>query len=271
MQLVDIAANLTSSQFDADREDVIARAVEAGVERMVVLGLNVADVRAAVELVRRHPDLLVATAGVHPHSAGEFGPDDVAALRELCDLPEIVAVGECGLDFNRMWSDEASQRACLEAHVELAIERRMPLFIHEREARAALLEVLAPRRDELGDVVVHCFTGSRDDLVAYLDLDLHIGITGWICDERRGAHLAEIVELIPTDRLMVETDAPYLLPRTLRPKPRSRRNEPAHLPEVVRVVAASTGREPEDVAAASTDVARRFFGFTASDSPRDGR
>jgi len=259
VHLVDIAANLTSSQFDADRDAVIARALDAGVGTMVVLGLNVADVRAAVELARRHPEHLVATAGVHPHSAGEFGEADLAALRELCDLPEIVAVGECGLDFNRMWSDEASQRACLEAHVELAVERRMPLYLHEREARAALLEVVAPRRDALVDVVVHCFTGSRDDLVAYLDLDLHIGVTGWICDERRGAHLHDFIDLVPPERLMVETDAPYLLPRSLRPKPRSRRNEPAFLPEVVRVVGEVTGRDPSEVAATSTAVARRFF------------
>jgi TatD DNase family protein len=261
VQLVDIAANLTSNQFASDRDAVIARALAAGVERMVVLGLNVPDVEAAIELVRRHPEHLVATAGVHPHSAGEFGPDDVAALRAMCDLPEIVAVGECGLDHNRMWSDAASQAACLEAHVELAIETGLPLFLHEREARVPLLEILAPRRAELGNVVVHCFTGSREDLVAYLDLDLHVGITGWICDERRGAHLHDIVGLIPAERLMVETDAPYLLPRSLRPKPETRRNEPMHLPEVVRTIATATGREPADVAASSTAVARRFFRF----------
>lgn len=259
MQLVDIAANLTSSQFDADRDAVIERAVAAGVGTMIVLGLNVPDVRAAVELARRHPRHLLATAGVHPHSAGEFGAADLAELASLCDLPEIVAVGECGLDYNRMWSDEASQRSCLEAHVDLAVERRLPLYLHEREAREPLLEVVAPRRDELVDVVVHCFTGTREDLVAYLDLDLHIGVTGWICDERRGAHLHDFIDLVPVDRLMVETDAPYLLPRSLRPKPKSRRNEPAYLPEVVRVVGEVTGRAPQDVAAASTAVARRFF------------
>lgn len=259
MTLVDIAANLTSSQFDADREAVITRAVAAGVEHMVVLGLNVADVRAALQLVARHPAHLVATAGVHPHSAGAFGAADLAELRELCGRPGIVAVGECGLDFNRMWSDEASQRACLAAHVELAIETGLPLYLHEREARRALLEVVGPRRAELSDVVVHCFTGARDDLVAYLDLDFHIGITGWICDERRGAHLLELVPLVPTDRLMVETDAPYLLPRTLRPAPAGRRNEPAFLPEVVRVIAATTARDVDEVARATSAVARRFF------------
>jgi TatD DNase family protein len=259
VRVIDIAANLTSAQFDADREAVVARALAAGVEWMVVLGLNVADVRAAVDLARRHPRHVVATAGVHPHSAGDFGPADLAALRELCRDPAVVAVGECGLDYNRMWSDEASQRACLRAHVELACETGLPLYLHEREARIALLEELAPRRAELGDVVVHCFTGQRADLEAYLALDLHIGVTGWICDERRGRHLLEIVHLVPEDRLMVETDAPYLLPRTLRPQPAGRRNEPAFLPEVVRTIATATGRSFDDVARRSTEVATRFF------------
>ncbi|MEZ5978767.1 MAG: TatD family hydrolase [Planctomycetota bacterium] len=261
MRLVDIAANLTSSQFDADRADVIARAVAAGVDRMVVLGLNVPDVRRAVELAGSHRGTLFATAGVHPHSAGEFGPDDVAALRELAALPGIVAVGECGFDFARMWSDEASQRRCVDAHLELAIETGLPLYLHEREAREAMLDAVGPVRDRLSRVVVHCFTGSREDLEAYLEHDFHVGITGWICDERRGAHLLDVVGLIPEDRLMVETDAPYLLPRTLRPKPRSRRNEPAYLSEVVRTIASATGRTPERVAEASTRTAEAFFDF----------
>jgi TatD DNase family protein len=259
VELVDIAANLTSSQFDADRAAVIERALAAGVETMVVLGLNVPDVRRAVELAHRHPQHLVATAGVHPHSAGEFGDAQIAELRELVHDPAIVAVGECGFDFHRMWSDEASQRRCVDAHVELAIATGLPLYLHEREARVALVDAIAPRRSELSDVVVHCFTGSAADLDAYLALDLHIGITGWICDERRGAHLLELVARIPEDRLMIETDAPYLLPRTLRPAPPSRRNEPAFLPEVVRTIARATGRSEARVAEASTAVARRFF------------
>jgi TatD DNase family protein len=259
VELVDIAANLTSSQFDADRAAVIERALAAGVETMVVLGLNVPDVRRAVELAHRHPQHLVATAGVHPHSAGEFGDAQIAELRELVHDPAIVAVGECGFDFHRMWSDEVSQRRCVDAHVELAIATGLPLYLHEREARVALVDAIAPRRSELSDVVVHCFTGSAADLDAYLALDLHIGITGWICDERRGAHLLELVARIPEDRLMIETDAPYLLPRTLRPAPPSRRNEPAFLPEVVRTIARATGRSEARVAEASTAVARRFF------------
>ena len=144
---------------------------------------------------------------------------------------------------------------------ELAATLGLPVFMHERDARERLIQILARYRDRLGPSVIHCFTGTADDLAAYLELDLHIGITGWICDERRGTHLQDLVRRIPPARLMLETDAPFLTPRDMRPKPRDGRNEPAFLPHVLRAVAQAVGKSPEEVAAATTDTARSFFGL----------
>lgn len=147
----------------------------------------------------------------------------------------------------------------LEEHLALAVELQLPVFLHERDASQRLLEIVRDFRDRLPAAVVHCFTGEQRALFNYLDLDLHIGITGWICDERRGTHLHPLVREIPRGRLMLESDAPYLLPRSLRPKPKNGRNEPAYLTEVLREVALHRGESQEELAAHSTASARAFF------------
>ena len=259
--LVDIGANLTDKSFHEDRDDVISRAMAAGVTRIVLTGTSVGGSGTAADLARTMPGVLYATAGVHPHTARSCNGETIDALRQLAARPEVVAIGECGLDFNRDFSPRPIQRAWFEAQVQLAIELGMPLFIHERDAAPAMLEVLRAHRDDITAAVIHCFTGTGEQLAPYLDLDLHIGITGWICDERRGGHLHELVRSIPTHRLMVETDAPYLVPRTMRPRPKSRRNEPAFLPHVVDTIAACLGKTPAEVAASTTEVACTFFGL----------
>lgn len=261
MSLTDIAANLTSDQFDRDREEVIQRALDAGVSRLVVVGTTVRESRQAIELARANPDVVVPTVGVHPHDAGHL---DDAAFEELSALArsaEVCAVGECGLDFNRDWWPRDVQARAFERQIDLAIELGLPLYVHEREAADALLEQLEPKRDRLARIVVHCFTGGESTMQRYLDLDFYIGITGWVCDERRGGHLHPLVPRIPVERLMVETDAPYLLPRTLRPKPKSRRNEPCFLPEIVRVLAELRGVSPEQLGAETRATAAEFFGI----------
>jgi TatD DNase family protein len=264
MELVDIGINLTHSSFRQDREAVIDRARDAGVAHMVVTGTSTAASQAARTLAMRYPGTLYATAGVHPHGARDWRDDTRAVLSALAATAEVVALGEMGLDFNRNYSPPADQERVFEAQLELAAELRLPVFLHERDARQAFLRILAPYRDRLGAAVVHCFTGSADDLAAYLDWDLHIGITGWICDERRGLHLRELVQRIPLQRLMLETDAPFLLPRDLRPVPPGRRNEPAFLPHVLNQVAASLELPAATVAAATTANARAFFRIGAS-------
>lgn len=262
--LVDIGVNLTNKAFQADLDQVLARSRQAGVTRMVVTGTSVPESEQAAHLAALTPDLLRATAGVHPHHAKECDGATLDALRALATRPEIVAIGECGLDYDRNFSPPDVQRQWFEAQVALAAELGMPLFLHEREALDDVLGVIRRYRDRVPGAVIHCFTGSADALDAYLALDLHIGITGWICDERRGQALRDAVSrgTIPRDRLMIETDAPYLLPRNMSPRPKSRRNEPSFLPHVLDMVATCTRRDPAELAAETTATAVRFFGLS---------
>ncbi len=258
--LVDIGVNLADRSFRSDLPAVLSRARAAGVPRMVVTGTSVENARAAAELARSHEGLW-STAGVHPHHASTCDDTTIAALRELAARPEVVAVGECGLDYFRDLSPRDVQRRWCAAQLALAAELGMPAFLHDRAAHADLLALVREHRPLLTAAVVHCFTGSGEELDAYLELDLHIGITGWICDERRGRGLREIVSRIPADRLMIETDAPYLMPRTIRPKPKTRRNEPANLIHVLEAVAECRGEDVGGVAEATTRTARAFFGI----------
>ena len=259
MRLVDIGANLGHECFRDDLEEVLERARGAGVERIVVTGSSERESALAQSIASRFPRQLRATAGVHPHLAREWTDASAGALRELLARPEVVAVGEAGLDFNRDFSPRDRQERAFEAQIELAAELGMPLFMHERDASERFIAIVSRHRHRLGPAVIHCFTGDERALDACLDLDLHIGITGWICDERRGTHLHRLVEKIPSERLMVETDAPYLLPRDLRPRPRGRRNEPACLPHIVRRIAHFRGETPEQLAESSTRAAGAFF------------
>ena len=261
MELVDIGANLGHESFDHDRGQVIARARAAGVVQMVVTGASTVESETALGVARGSPGVLFSTAGVHPHHAREWCAESAAVLERLAAEPEVVAIGETGLDFNRDFSPRPDQERALEAHLELAAGLGMPVFLHERDAHERFRAIVARWRDRLPRAVIHCFTGDGAALDACLDLDLHVGITGWICDERRGLHLRDIVGRVPPDRLMVETDAPYLLPRDLVPKPKTRRNEPMHLPHILRAVAGAIGCAPEMLARSTTETARRFFGL----------
>jgi TatD DNase family protein len=259
--LVDIGLNLAHDSFDHDREHVVATAMAAGVRHMVITGSTLVSTRAAIALARAAPDRFRATAGIHPHHAREFHGADVATLRALMLEPEVGAAGECGLDYFRNFSPHDDQERVFRQQLELAAELGKPAFLHQRDAHDTFMAILREFRPRLPAGVAHCFTGDERELRDYLDLDLSIGITGWICDERRGHHLRELVRLIPADRLMLETDAPYLLPRDLQPKPHGRRNEPKYLPHVLATVAACRGEAAEALAAVTTRNALRFFGF----------
>ena len=262
MQLIDIAVNLTHPSLAAQAEALLERAYAAGVCQMVLTGTSLTESEASLALCRQldaRGGRLFSTAGVHPHDASSWNGASSAALKALLSEPQVRAVGECGLDFDRDFSPRPAQEKALEEQLALAAELQIPVFLHEREASQRLLEILRDYRDRLPAAVVHCFTGERRALYAYLDLDLHIGITGWVCDERRGTHLHPLVRDIPRGRLMLESDAPYLLPRTLRPRPRH--NEPAFLGEVLREVARHRGESAEQLAAHSSACARAFFGL----------
>lgn len=261
IQLVDIGANLTHDSFDDDRDEVIRRAADAGVTRIILTGSSARDSEAVAALAASMPGRLYATAGVHPHHASEYSDVAHATISALAAHESVVAIGECGLDYFRNFSPPEAQREAFQRQLDLAASTGLPVFLHQRDAHEDFLAILAPAMQDLSGAVAHCFTGGVAELDAYLDLGLYVGITGWVCDERRGQALREAVPRIPLDRLMIETDAPYLLPRTLEPKPDSRRNESRHLREVLRVVAEATGHAEEVVAKATTVNAERFFGI----------
>jgi len=256
--LIDIGINLAHDSYDADREAVLARAEAAGVVQMVITGSTLESTRRALELARAHPGRLFATAGVHPHHASELGAQREAELEELARAPEVVAVGECGLDYYRDFSPRDAQRRAFHRQLELALRLGKPVFLHQREAHADFVAILREHAPAWRGVA-HCFTGSAEELSCYLELGLAIGITGWICDERRGSHLATLMPKIPAGRLLLETDGPYLLPRDVRPKPASRRNEPAFLPRIAATVARARGETLESLARSSSAAARALF------------
>lgn len=259
--LVDIGANLAHDSFDDDRDEVLRRAADSGVTRIVVTGSSDDSNRKAAGLAEAHPGVLWSTAGVHPHHAADYTDDSDALIRELASEGRVVAVGECGLDYFRNFSPREAQLEAFRAQLDIAAETGLPVFLHQRDAHDDFVEVLEPMLPKLSRAVAHCFTGEHESLREYVALGLYIGITGWICDERRGMHLKDIVPIVPDDRIMLETDAPYLLPRTIRPKPQTRRNEPMFLREVLRVVAGARGQTEAQVARLTTENAERFFGL----------
>ena len=267
MKLVDIAVNLTGSAFDNDRAEVLARSRAAGVDTLIVTGSSLDDSARAIALARDNAGCM-ATAGVHPHNAKGWDGESPGRLWELVlresrdpHPGKVAAVGECGLDYNRNFSPQDAQRKCFEDQLVLAAQLGKPAFLHERDAFDDFLSILKRHRANLPGAVVHCFTGGERELEAYLALDCHIGITGWVCDERRGAHLIPLVGRIPPDRLLLETDAPYLLPRNL-PKAvrgKSGRNEPSFLPHIATFVANIIGKTTEQLAEETSANAARLF------------
>jgi len=260
LDLIDIGSNLTHDSFATDLVQVMERASLAGVRRQIVTGADLSSSQRAAALSAAHPSQLRSTAGVHPHHAAEFAASQSSQLRDLLCLPAVVAVGECGLDYFRNISPPEAQRAAFVGQLDIAVAVGKPLFLHQRDAHADFVAILKDYAGELHGGVAHCFTGGVAELEAYLALGLYIGVTGWVCDERRGLELRQAVPRIPAERLLVETDAPYLLPRDLNPKPKSRRNEPALLVHVVRSVAALRGDTLENVATMTTHNAETLFG-----------
>ena len=263
MHLIDIGANLAHDSFDDYRDAMMQRAAEAGVATMIVTGSSDDSNQRAAELAAANPGVLYSTAGMHPHHASDYTDASDALIRELATRDEVVAVGECGLDYFRNFSPRDAQLAAFRRQLQIARDTGLPVFLHQRDAHDDFVEVLEPELPQLSRAVAHCFTGEGESLREYLAMGLYIGITGWICDERRGQHLHDIVEVIPDDRLLIETDAPYLLPRSIRPRPKSRRNEPMYLVEVLKTVAEARGQSEEHVARITTENARRFFNLPA--------
>ncbi|CAM8043055.1 3'-5' ssDNA/RNA exonuclease TatD [Atlantibacter hermannii] len=258
--MFDIGVNLTSGQFDKDRDAVVARAFEAGVSGMLLTGTNLQESQQAQQLASRY-DNCWSTAGVHPHDASHWRPETTDALRELAAQPEVVAIGECGLDFNRNYSTPQEQEHAFSAQLALAAELSLPVFMHCRDAHERFIALLTPWLDKLPGAVLHCFTGTREEAQACLASGLSLGITGWVCDERRGLALRELLPVIPADKLFFETDAPWLLPRDLPVKPSSRRNEPCYLPHIITQAAMWRGEDAEWLMQQSDENVRTLFGI----------
>ena len=261
--LIDIGANLTHDSFANDLPEVIDRAAAAGVSRMIVTGSTAESSEAALALARRYPRRLFATAGVHPHHAIGFGPDTAGHLVRLATHPEVVAIGECGLDYFRDISPRNHQRQAFERQLTLAAATGKPVFLHQRNAHEDFIAIVREHATEITGGVAHCFTGTRSQMEQYIEIGLYIGVTGWICDERRGNDLRAAVAVLPMERVMIETDAPYLLPRNLGDRPSSRRNEPAYLPAVLAMSARCMNAPPGEVAAAATRNAEILFQLPA--------
>ncbi|MBQ4522017.1 MAG: TatD family hydrolase [Lachnospiraceae bacterium] len=208
----DIGLNLFCRQFP-DPEKIIKEAAEAGV-LCILTGTDPKENQKIDAFVKEHEAF--GTAGIHPHNADSAKQEDFEWIEKIVTKnPKIVAVGECGLDYDRMFSTKENQIRCLEKHIVLAEKLDKPLFLHERMAAENFIKRFKKHPDICKKSVVHCFTGNKETLDKYLSMGFSIGITGWICDDRRGKELREAVKMIPLDRILIETDAPYLTPRNV--------------------------------------------------------
>ncbi|SIS61804.1 TatD family hydrolase [Neptunomonas antarctica] len=258
-ELIDIGVNLTDKRFRHDIDEVIARAKASRISAMLITGTSLESSRQAIALCKENPGYLYATTGIHPHDASSMSDHTMEELYKLSQQPGVVAIGETGLDFNRNFSTPEEQIAAFERQIDLAITTKLPLFLHDREATETQIKILKPVIRQLEGAVIHCFTGDKAALFGYLDLGLYIGITGWICDERRGLSLKALIKEIPHDRLLLETDAPYLLPRDLPIKPKKGRNEPVYLHHIARTIAQLRGITIEELSTQTTNNTKRLF------------
>ncbi|WP_296560976.1 TatD family hydrolase [Pigmentiphaga sp.] len=258
-QLVDIGVNFHSGQLMPLIAQLLERARAANVTQILATGTSVASSRLALELARANPGTVFATAGVHPHGAKSFDASTFRELTALWACPEVVAVGECGLDYNRNFSTPQAQRMAFEQQLSVAVETGKPLFLHCRDAFIDFHDMLAPVMADEARGVVHCFTGNRAEAEAFLAMGLDIGITGWVTDLQRGPALRDALPAIPLDRLHLETDAPYLFPKNAGK--RRGHNEPANLPWVAQSVAELLGFDVDEIIHACSSNSRRLFGL----------
>ena len=258
MRLFDSHCHLDDTSYDPDRREVLARARSAGVAAMMVVGIDIPRSRRALALAETH-DGVFASVGVHPHDAEGCSEAVLAELRRLAAHPRVRAWGETGLDFNRMYSPRDVQERWFRPQIEIACEADLPLIFHERDSGGRFLEILREQAPAGLRGVVHCFSGSPAELEAYLALGLHIGITGIVTMKTRGRDLRGMIAQIPENRLLVQTDAPYLTPAPERN--RHRRNEPAFVRTTLLKVAQVRGADPKNLAAVIWDNTCRLYGI----------
>ena len=245
MNIFDSHCHLDDRAFEKDFQEVMARSEAAEVRRMIIAGIDRKTSARAVALAKKYTTLY-ASVGVHPHDAASCSETVLAELEVLAAEPEVVAWGEIGLDFNRMYSPRKDQQKWFRRQLEVASRLDLPLIFHERDSNGRFLELLKSSAADHRSAVVHCFSGSRSELAAYVETGFYIGITGIVTHKKRGQRLRELLPAIPIDRLLVETDAPYLTPTPQRN--RHRRNEPSFVRQVLLKVAEVRDDDPEVLA-----------------------
>ncbi len=255
---IDIGINLTNKQFYNEHEEIISRALDHGIEHMILTGTSIRGSRESAEIAEEYPEILFSTAGIHPHDAKSFNEQSISELRKLLKQDHVVSVGECGLDFDRDFSPRPIQEKYYQAQLELAVEVNKPLFLHERSAFKRFNEITDDYLSQLPEAVVHCFTGTLNEAKTYLDKGFYLGFTGAISDEKRFKHLEDVIKYVPLDRMMIETDAPFMLPKNM-PGRQNRRNEPSFLPYVAQTIAHLKKISISEVADETTETARNFF------------
>lgn len=255
---IDIGINLTNKQFYNEQDEIINRALDNGVEQMILTGTSVRGSKESAEIAEDYPGILYSTAGIHPHDAKSFNDQSISELRRLLIFSHVVSVGECGLDFDRDFSPRQIQEKYYCAQLELAIEVDKPLFLHERSAFKRFNEITDEYLPSLPEAVVHCFTGTLEEAKIYLDKGFYLGFTGAISDEKRFKHLEDVIKYVPLGRMMIETDAPFMLPKNM-PRIQNRRNEPSFLPYVAQTIAHLKKISISEVADETTRVAGKFF------------
>lgn len=269
--MIDAGVNLASSQFGKDLDAVIQRAQLAGLQSLVAIGTDLASSTQCINIAQSYSHCVVATAGIHPHNADGADANTLDLLRQLAQDPHVRAVGETGLDYNRNFSSPGEQRHAFAAQLEIAAQLGKPVYLHERDAFSDQTDILYNYRNRLAGGVAHCFTGTTEQACAYLDLGLHIGITGWLCDPARGEQLRQTVKHIPLDRLLLETDAPYLMPRHVDRKtfdiPQKRRNEPCLLPVIAEFLAGILGCSLQQLTEVTTRNSRSLFQLDETTAP----
>ena len=265
MSWCDIGVNFTDKRLVF--EPVLERALAVDVNHIIITGTNLDKSQQAINLAEQYPRHLSTTVGVHPHDASQFTAQTIHALKTLAKSNRVVAIGECGLDFNRNFSTPDEQLFAFEQQLKIACELGLPVFLHERDAFEAQIELLTKYRKELKGGVAHCFTGDIEQMNRYLDLDLYIGITGWVCDLKRGQALREAVKSLPLNRILLETDAPYLRPKGLanNRKVDHGNNEPAYLPYVANEVACLMATDIKTLQLASQTNTQTLFNISCID------
>ena len=240
-EIADIACNFTSERFDKDLNKVIDTAVTNKITKFGLICSRLSDLDKLLKIYDQYSKNMFFTIGVHPHHANEINNEYLKDLKELINNNNPHAIGETGLDFFRNLSTYEEQIYAFEEQIKIAIDANKPLFLHQRDSHDDFIKILRKYSSDINKAVVHCFTGTQEELDDYLELDCYIGVTGWICDKKRNVELRKTIKNIPLSKLMVETDCPYLIPKDLPNKPKNNRNEPSNLNHIITEIGTLMG------------------------------